>query len=222
MTDAVRDIILKPMQELYLPPLHLRHDVDAQARALAAYETALAAFDRDTLQRAWEHVVAHQSYWVWPSCGTIAEACRQCRPRPEPPSDEEQRKEKASRMADAYAARFMKTSHLAKLAAREGWSGRLREYVTDAAHVQAQLLCGVRDVSFSTNLIADRSRFHSSREAFAAYRKTIDTTVQSGSINVPIPPDRIRRWQDQCRRHPQPTIDAAAEAIRSPYRAPAL
>ncbi len=61
MTDAVRDIILKPMCELYLPPLHLRREADAQERALAAYETALAPFDSETLQCGWAKVVAEQT-----------------------------------------------------------------------------------------------------------------------------------------------------------------
>src|SRR5260370_21268175 len=146
MPDTARDIILKPMCELYLPPLHLRRDADAQERALAAYESALAPFDRDTLQRGWEKVVAQQTYWVWPNPGTIAEACRQCQPKPTPPSDEEQRKDKAAQMADDHVSRYMKTSHLAKLARREGWSGRLREYVTDVAWVQAQLICRVQNI----------------------------------------------------------------------------
>jgi hypothetical protein len=208
MADAVRDLILKPMQELYLPPLHLRHDADAQARALAAYETALASFDADTLQSAWQNVVARQTYWIWPACGSIVEACRQCQPKPSPTSEDERRKVKAFHMADDYATDFMKTSHLAQLAAREGWSGRLREYVTDAAYVQAQLLCRVRNVSFSTNLIEGSARFHSSRQALTAYRKTIDSAVQSGSIDVRIPPPRIRQWQQQCLRNEERTPTA--------------
>jgi hypothetical protein len=196
MTDAVRDIILKPMCELYLPPLHLRRDADAQDRALAAYETSLAPFDRDTLQRAWDKVVAGQTYWVWPNPGTIAEACRQCQPKPTPLSEEEQRKEKALSMADDYATHYMKTSHLAKLAAREGWSGRLREYVTDAAWVQAQLLCQVKNIGWNAKLAEGLGRFHSSAEAFAAYRKTISHALERGQIRVSIPRSRVLHWKE--------------------------
>ena len=165
MTDAVRDLILKPMQEIYLPPLHLRHDADAQARALDAYAAALAPFDGDTLQRAWENVVARQTYWVWPAAARSSRPAGNASPGRRRPAEEEQRKAKALDMADDYATQFMKTSHLAKLAAREGWSGRLRDYVTDAAFVQAQLLCHVRNVSFSTNLIENPGRFHSSQRS---------------------------------------------------------
>jgi hypothetical protein len=208
MTRTVQDIILKPMQELYLPPLHLRHDADAQTCVLDAYAKALAPFDADTLQRAWQKVIAEQTNWIWPSCGSIAAVCRQCQPKPAPPSEEERRREKALQMADDYAAQFMKTSHLANLATREGWSGRLREYVYDAAWVQAQLLCHVRDVSFSTNLIESPSRFHSSREAFAAYCQTIGHSTERGEIHIGVPPARIQEWQER-RRQARQTVLAA-------------
>jgi hypothetical protein len=198
MTQAVRDIILTPMQELYLPPLHLRRDADAQARALAAYEAALSSFDPDTLQRGWAKVVAEQTYWVWPNPGTIAEACRSFQPKPAPPSEEQQRQAKALQMTDDYATRYMKTSHLAKLARREGWSGRLREHVTDAAWVQAQLICRVKNIGWNAKLADGLGRFHSSAEAFAAYRKTISHAIERGQIRVRIPPSCIRHWQQEC------------------------
>jgi hypothetical protein len=54
MSQTVRELIIEPMLALYPPPAHLRHNSDAQQRALAAYEKSLAGFDRDTLQRGWE------------------------------------------------------------------------------------------------------------------------------------------------------------------------
>ena len=153
MANAVRDIILTPMQETYLRPAHLRHNAQARSRTLALYEQALAPFDDDTLRRAWQKIVAEHTSWrTWPSPGMIARACRQCQPRPIPPATDEQRKAKAFALADDYATAFMHTSHLAKLAKREGWSGRLREYVTDAAWVQAQMICGVRNIGWNPRL----------------------------------------------------------------------
>jgi hypothetical protein len=210
MTEAARDIIIEPMLELYLPPLHLRQDAQAQERALAAYEKALAGFDRDTLQRGWNKVVAQQTYWVWPNPGTIAEACRQCQPRPTRPSEEEQRREKALDMAEAYTARYMKTSHLGRLARQEGWSGRLREYVADAAWVQAQLLCQVKNIGWNARLAEGLGTFHSSAEAFAAYRKTITHSIERGQIRVHIPQARVRQWKEQCGHHRDQTIDTDA------------
>ena len=125
MTLVVQEVIIRPMTELYLPPLHLRGNAEARARALDAYDKALAGFDRDTLQQAWKTVVAQQTYWVWPNPGVIAEACRHCQPRPKPTNEEEKRREQALDMAEAYTARYMKTSRLAKLARQEGWDGPL-------------------------------------------------------------------------------------------------
>jgi hypothetical protein len=146
MTQAIREAVIEPMLALYVPPSHLRHDGQAQEQALAAYQKALAGFDRDTLQRGWEKIVSHNTYWAWPTPAEIAQACRQCQPRPKPPGEEEQRKEKALGMAEAYTAHYMKTSYLARLARQEGWAGRLREYVADAAWVQGQLIAGVRSI----------------------------------------------------------------------------
>ena len=58
MTPAVQEVIIRPMTELYLPPLHLRANPEARARALDAYDNALADFGRDTLEKAWKTVVA--------------------------------------------------------------------------------------------------------------------------------------------------------------------
>ena len=135
MTPAVQEVIIRPMTEIYLPPLHCAHP-QAKARALDVYDKALAGFDRDTLQQGWQKVVAMQTYWVWPNPGVIAEACRQCQPRPKPTNEEEKHRGQALDMAEAYTARYMKTSHLAKLARQEGWSAPLRRYVADVAWVQ--------------------------------------------------------------------------------------
>jgi hypothetical protein len=202
MTSLVRQVIIEPMGELYLPPLHLRADREARSRALDAYETALAPFDRTTLQRAWEKVVAEQTFWVWPNPGVIVEACRQCQSRSKPPSDKNQPRAKALQMTEDYTRRYMRTSQVAKLATREGWDGKLREYVAGAAWVQAQLICQVQAIGWDTHLADDLGHFHSSQEAFTAYRKTIEKPVERGQIRVTVPRSRIREWKEQPQQHP--------------------
>jgi len=197
MTTAVRDIIIEPMLSLFPAPLHLRHNGQARELALAAYEKALARFDRETLQRGWEKIVAEHALWVWPNPATIADACRQCQPKPTPPSEEEQRKEKALGMAEAYTTHYMKTSHLARLARQEGWAGRLREYVADAAWVQAELLCKIKNIGWNARLADGIGQFRSSAEAFAAYRKTISHAIERGQIRVSVPRARILQWKEQ-------------------------
>jgi len=194
--STVRDIILEPMLSLYPPPTHLRGNQQAQQRALAAYEKALAGFDRNTLQRGWENVVARQARWVWPSPRIIVEACRKCRPKPRL-SAEQQRTQKAIALAEAYTAQFMKTSYLAKLAREEGWAGRLRDYVADAAWVQAQLLAQVSNVGWNARLADGLGQFRSSQEAFAAYRKTIAEALEQGEIRVSVPRSRVQAWKEQ-------------------------
>jgi hypothetical protein len=202
MTQAVRDLILGPMLELYLPPLHLRRNAQAQARALAAYEKALERFDRETLQRAWDKVVAQQQFWVWPNPGVITEACRQCEPRTKPPSEEQQRQGRAREMVEAYTGRYAKTSQLAKLARREGWAGRLYEYVADAAWVQAQLICKVQHIGWNAKLAEGLGHFRSSAQAFEQYRHTlaIANAVERGQVRVHVPAARIREWKECCQR----------------------
>jgi hypothetical protein len=206
MTDAVRQAILEPMLQLYLPPLHLRADAQAQAGALALYEQALAPFDRGTLERAWQHVVANHAFWVWPNPGAIVAACQRCESRPRPSSDEAQRQAQALEQAEAYTARYLKTSQLAKLARREGWAGRLNEYVAAAAWVQAQLICGVQHLGWDAILVRDLGRFRSSREAFEKYRNTIADPAERGHIRVHVPPSCIRRWKEEAKRETATSI----------------
>jgi hypothetical protein len=223
-TGAVREVILDPMCELFPPPRHLRGCADVQIRALAAYEKALAGFDRDTLQRGWQKIVAGHSYWAWPNPGEIAEACRQCQVPSKPDSEQQERRAKALALAEAYTSRYMKTSHLAKLARREGWADPLRAYVADVAHVQAQLLCGVRNIGWNARLAEDLGHFHSSAEAFAAYAATIEKAVARGQIRVTIPKRRSQQW----RNHDLPHQASHAEAqeachsarLNSGWRAP--
>ena len=89
----------------------------------------------------------------------------------------------------------MKTSQVARLAWREVWAGQLLDYVQAAAWVQAQLICQVQHIGWDTKLAEGLGQFHSSQEAFAAYRRTIERPVERGQIRVTVPPSRLRRWQ---------------------------
>ncbi|OWK47334.1 hypothetical protein [Fimbriiglobus ruber] len=198
MTAAdVREAVLAPLTALYPPPTHLRADERVQAVALAAYEKALAGFDRATLERGWAKVVAEQTYWVWPNPGVIAEACRQCAPPKREPSEAALRRQQAQEMTDAYVTRYMKTSQVWKLAQREGWAAPLLEYVQAAAWVQAQLICKTDGIGWDTLLIDDPDRYDSSQEAFSAYCDSVRGPVERGRIRVTIPPARVLEWKDR-------------------------
>jgi hypothetical protein len=193
---TVREAILKPMLEIYAAPPHL---IDAQdrKRALAAYERVLSRFDRQTLKRAWEQVAAIHTAWTWPSPAFIQLTCQRLPRHPAPPSEEEQRRSRAIEMADDYARKFMKGSHVAELARKEGWAERLSSYVRSAAWVQAQIICGVREIGWDICLVPNWDSYGSAQAAFAAYRQTVAKCVERGQIRVNVPKDRIVEWKEQ-------------------------
>ena len=198
MTAAVQEHIIRPMLALYPPPVHLRQNAKSQAAALAAYVDALAGFDAATLAAGWRAVTAEHRFWCWPSIGTVVEACRRFAPPPPALGEQEKRRRQAEALADAYTARFMKTTHVARLARAEGWELKLGEYVRDAAWVQAQLICGVRGISFASTLVPPEERHISSAaEFFACYCETIAAAVERCRIRVTVPPARLREWKDR-------------------------
>ncbi len=198
MTEAVRRHIIAPMLALYPPPQHLRGDAVRRAEALAAYSKALSRFDVPTLVAGWEPITAEHRFWVWPNPGVVAEACARCAPPPPTVNDQEMRRQRAEEMADAYALRFMKTTHLAKVATAEGWAGRLRGYVHDAAWVQAQIICGVSPVAFPSGLVPPGHRPSSATEACAEYRESVGGAVERGRVRVSVPAELVREWKRAC------------------------
>ena len=182
------------MLALYPPPHHLRGDAKKQTEALAAYAKALAAFDGPTLAAGWELVTAEHQFWVWPNPGVVVEACRRCAPPPPAVGDQESRRLRADALADDYAARFMRTTHLAKLAAAGGWAAGLRAHVRAAAWVQAQIICGVRGIGFPSELVPVESRGQSAQECFETYKKAVAGPLARGRIRVTVPPSLAREW----------------------------
>jgi hypothetical protein len=196
---------LQRMARQYPAPQHLRRDQAAREQMLADYEQALSPFDADTLGKAWAKVVSEHRYWCWPNAGTLVAACRAFAP------SEEQRRQRALDMADAYTARYFKTSQLAKLAQREGWRPQLRQYVEAAAWVQAECICGVRSIGWSPDILLPHAEdHHSSREMFVAYRPAVEQAVKHGRIRVHVPAERIRAWREQGQgREAAPRVSAA-------------
>lgn len=193
---AVREFLAR-MTERFPAPTHLRHP-EARQRALDDYAKSLLPFDAATLNRAWDRLVATRELWCWPAAGVITALCRACAPRDTSPSDQEQRRERAHVLANAYTARYFRTSHVAKEARREGWLPELRRYVEAAAQVQAQLLAGVRHVGFDSVLLDEATPVRSAQDAFDAYRATIASVLERGSIAVRVPRQRVKTWRARC------------------------
>jgi hypothetical protein len=216
MTAAAARDFLTRLTERYQPPPHLTGNARARQAVLADYEKALAGFDCYTLDQAWHRVVAHHTGWNWPGCGDLVKAAEFFAPRRRGPSKEEQRREQAREMADAYTARFLEKFHLAKLAGQEGWLKPLKQYVEAAAWVQAQLIAGVVNVGWDAQvLMPDRSGPSSSQELFDAYRSTtaVDNAIHRGQIRVEVPKDRIRQWQEISRYHPVDPDEPSAKTL---------
>jgi hypothetical protein len=137
--EDVEEVILRPMQRVYLPPRHLRRydtdDPDAREEALEQYRQALSGYDRDTLQRAWQRVRAEHDFSIWPTPARLVQAAEMALPRPRPPSEAELRQQLAMERAEEYAAQYMKRRKVARLAREQGWAARLRAYVHAAAWV---------------------------------------------------------------------------------------
>ena len=150
------------------------------------------------LEAAWRKVVAEHTSWVWPLPGEIARNCRRVSARM-PQSEEAIRREQALALAESYTARYLRKSHLARVAGAEGWVPRLREFVREAAWVQAQLLLGVSGIGWNPAiLMPDANEYGSSQSAFKVYQKSIEGAVSRGKIRVAVPPSRCSEWRYGC------------------------
>ncbi len=71
------------------------------------------------------------------------------------------------------------------------------------------MICRVHDIGWNTHLADKLGRFHSSQEAFAAYRKTIEGTVERGRIRVYVPPASVQAWKEEAGQNAGPSSPAA-------------
>jgi hypothetical protein len=193
----VQEAIVKPMLRLYMAPGHLRENPHEQPAALQEYFRSLEHYPRPVLEQVWRVVVEEHTLSIWPPPGKILEICRRV-PRSSPKTNEvDQRLQQARDLAETYAQRFMKTSQVARLAKREGWSGYLRSYVEAASWVQAQLIGGIRDIGFDSILTRHLGTFASAQEALQAYRRTLPKSLDKGQIRVTVPKSLVSQWQTQ-------------------------
>jgi hypothetical protein len=193
INQDVEDAVIKPMRAMYPAPLHLRHDAEAERLTLDTYRRGLARFERPVLERAWQRVAERNDYWTWPKLSELARACGECQKKAEatePPA--EPWAEKAASLVYAYRKRFMETSQTATRAKTEGWAEQLRQYVDEAAWVQAQYLCGRKDVGYSSTVLVGRGE--PSAEFFERAR---DQAVR-GFIRVSVPPSMAEDWRREC------------------------
>lgn len=196
----VQEIILARMLDIYLPPTHLRQNQQAQQELLRGYEEALARFAPATLERAWHEVVGKHQFWIWPHAGTFAATCERLEPARHTPAEshESSQKRQAQEMTDTFTRKYRKKSKLAQEASKAGWLPQLMEYVTASAWCQAQLICQVTHIGWSSLLLsAHLGEFHSATEAFQAFRATLGEHLEKGEIQVKVPKGLIARWKEE-------------------------
>jgi hypothetical protein len=198
----VEEVVLRPMQRVYLPPRHLRfHDADdpdAKEEALEQYYQALSGYDRAALEKAWQRVRAGHDFSIWPTPARLVQAAELSLPRPRPPSEAELRHQHALDRAEEYAACFMKRRKVARLAREEGWAGRLRAYVHAAAWVQAQLIDGLdREGITLPGDLTRHSGCRSTKESLAWCKEAFAKQVGAGEIDVPVPEQLVEEWKGE-------------------------
>lgn len=220
--EDVEEVVLRPMQRVYLPPRHLRHhdtdDPDAKEEALEQYHQALAGYDRAALQKAWQRVRAEHDFSIWPTPAKLVQAAELSLPRQRPPSEAELRQQHAMDRAEEYATNFMKRRKVARLAREEGWAGRLRAYVHAAAWVQAQLIDGLDREGVT--LPADLTRHagcRSTKEALAWCREAFAAQADAGEIDVRVPERLAAEWKHEAeargRTSPSPALEEILQRL---------
>jgi hypothetical protein len=132
--------IIKPMCRLYKPTGHLQATEGAPEEALKEYRRALAVFDQDVLERAWQNIVRQHRFWCWPSVAEIVQAADQAHRELHPPGRIDEMAEEAEAMSWGYTKRFMKTSTVAARAREGGYEAQLKRYVRAVSRVQAQIV----------------------------------------------------------------------------------
>jgi hypothetical protein len=201
MSPAVHNLLARMQAELP-PPTHLRADTRAREMFLADYERVLAPWPEEVLDAAWPVVLARLEFWIWPRPQQILDACKQIVGHVRPPSTLEQRRTRALGLADRYFRDYRRRSLLARRAAAEGWLEPLLHFVRESAWVQAQLLAEVTPLGWDASLARHLGKFHSSAEAFAAFRWTIAGAVDRGRIEVRVPPSLLREWKTRSQPAP--------------------
>ena len=187
---AVQEYVLQPMLETLPAPLHLRGNKQAIETALQVYRRALSHFSAAILEQAWFKVAAENQYHMWPKCADLLAAALHFEKAAK--GKNEQWLEAATALLDAYVNRFMKTSACATRARAGGYEQQLRNYVTEAAWVQAQYLVGRKAVGYSATVLFQRGE--TSEERSDWFAKTREQ-AERGSLRVHVPHSLVEQWR---------------------------
>ena len=136
--QAIKDEIIDPMQQLFLPPKDMPDEW--QRQALRQYMDALRTFSREDLQTAWKTVRDAATARSWPPIAAFVKAAWAARKARKDPAQNPDAASKAPRHRhdmDGWRAHFrenwnyLKFTPLAKEAAREGYALLLKAAILD-------------------------------------------------------------------------------------------
>lgn len=188
--EDVDQVIIKRLRANtpFPAPRHLRADEDALESALSDYRMALARFDEQVLERAWRRAVETNPVWCWPKISDILQAAEQAQRELGPKADAWV--EKAEALVDAYWKKFSKST--AAVRAREGgYERELKQFVSAAAWVQGQYICGRQGIGYDHRAIfgTDTRDREVEQEWFAKAREQ----AAKGTIRVHVPTSLVER-----------------------------
>lgn len=176
MSDqAIKDEIIDPMQQLFLPPKDMPDEW--QRQALRQYMDALRTFSREDLQAAWKSVRDAATARSWPPIAAFVRAAWAARKARKEGAGEAEGAPKAPRHRhdmDGWRAHFrenwnhVKYTPLAKEAAREGYALLLKSAILDGVPLAkirpAELNARCERARRLSDKIADNENFPSQGE----------------------------------------------------------
>ena len=201
--EAVWTHILKPMQEFFPAPTHIRNDMKALGAALQLYERALMRFDPEVLKAAWPIAAAADELWCWPKLIDLVKVCQDEEKnfRRRTATREIDLQDQASSLATKYANSYMKRSQVAALARKEGWDQELKSYVFEVACVQAQFMVGIQNVGYPSLVLKGYSATNgqSPQEQGIDFLKKAKVQAEKGSILVRVPQAYVERCKSMAK-----------------------
>lgn len=192
MAEEDAEAFLKRMTRRYRPPRWLAGSEDNTEEALDDYRRSLSRYDGEVLDRAWHLLVGRHRFWSWPSIVEALEVAEQAR-REINPSGKQDWAEEATRLADEYVKRFMKSA-AATRATAAGYGAQMKAYAEAAAWVQAQLVEGRQGVGYNAAVLFQCGESVEEREEFFRQAKE---QAREGEIKVKPPRALLAKWQAQ-------------------------
>lgn len=194
MSEDDADQIVRRIKRKWRPFRHIQGDEDLADEALNDYRKALAPFDPDVLERAWELVVARHRFPCWPYESEFLDAARQAQRELHPLGQDDKMAARVTARSDEYVRRFMKTSVVAARAREGNYEAALKQYVRAASLVQAQLIEKAPHLGYQSFVLFGRKP---DQEAVDEFFQQAREQAETGSIRVTVPRAFLKQWAEE-------------------------